>query len=91
MREIRWANLGWVYQVSPPSARPQSDAMPSGRQSRNDFTPEIPIQFPKGLADLCSIMVSIVPWGEIFNDDADHGQDGQSGDRDHRKRVTDPS
>ncbi len=36
-------------------------------------------------------MVSIVPWGEIFNDDADHGQDGQSGDRDHRKRVTDPS
>ncbi len=34
MREIRWANLGWVYQVSPPSARPQSDAMPSGRQSR---------------------------------------------------------
>ncbi|WVQ82652.1 alkylated DNA repair protein AlkB [Cryptococcus sp. DSM 104549] len=55
MQEIRWANLGWVYQWSTKSY---------------DFTPETPIPFPRPLADLCSAAVASVPWHEVFEGDS---------------------
>ncbi|TYJ56485.1 alkylated DNA repair protein AlkB [Cryptococcus floricola] len=51
-KEIRWANLGWVYQWSTKSY---------------DFSRETPIPFPKPLADLCSSAVAAIPWQQVFD------------------------
>ncbi|OCF45336.1 alkylated DNA repair protein AlkB [Kwoniella heveanensis CBS 569] len=51
-REMRWANLGWVYQWSTKSY---------------DFSRDKPIPFPPQLAAICSEVVSSVPWGEVFS------------------------
>ncbi|KAL0241944.1 alkylated DNA repair protein AlkB [Cryptococcus tetragattii IND107] len=55
-KEIRWANLGWVYQWSTKSY---------------DFTPETPIAFPAPLAELCSEAVASVPWENVFSSESD--------------------
>ncbi|WVW82433.1 alkylated DNA repair protein AlkB [Kwoniella bestiolae CBS 10118] len=49
--EMRWANLGWVYQWSTKSY---------------DFSRDEPIPFPPRLAELCHQVVSSVPWHRVF-------------------------
>ncbi|WWC58473.1 alkylated DNA repair protein AlkB [Kwoniella dejecticola CBS 10117] len=51
MAEMRWANLGWVYQWSTKSY---------------DFSSDKPIPFPPDLADICKQVVRSVRWSEIF-------------------------
>ncbi|WVQ77070.1 alkylated DNA repair protein AlkB [Cryptococcus sp. DSM 104548] len=55
-KEIRWANLGWVYQWSTKSY---------------DFSRETPIPFPEPLADLCSSAVAAIPWKQVFDEAKD--------------------
>ncbi|WWC86377.1 alkylated DNA repair protein AlkB [Kwoniella dendrophila CBS 6074] len=51
MGEIRWANLGWVYQWSTKSY---------------DLSREIPIPFPPELAKICRKVSASVPWAEVW-------------------------
>ncbi|WVR05994.1 alkylated DNA repair protein AlkB [Kwoniella sp. DSM 27419] len=51
MRELRWANLGWVYQWSTKSY---------------DFSRDEPIPFPPSVANLCSEVVASIPWHSIY-------------------------
>ncbi|BEI80096.1 hypothetical protein CcaverHIS002_0106250 [Cutaneotrichosporon cavernicola] len=51
MKEIRWANLGWVYQWSTKSY---------------DFSTDTPIPFPPDLAKQCREVVNIVPWDQVY-------------------------
>lgn len=57
VRELRWANLGWVYQWSTKSY---------------DFSTDTPIPFPAPLAELCREAVRITPWPEVFPDESFH-------------------
>ncbi|WWC66508.1 alkylated DNA repair protein AlkB [Kwoniella pini CBS 10737] len=56
MAEMRWANLGWVYQWSTKSYELSSDQ---------------PIPFPPGLADICKRVVDSVPWDQVFEQDSE--------------------
>ncbi|RXK40273.1 alkylated DNA repair protein AlkB [Tremella mesenterica] len=56
MKELRWANLGWVYQWSTKSY---------------DFTNPEPIPFPTPLAQLCTNIVKSIPWSEVYKDSKD--------------------
>nr|XP_031860915.1 alkylated DNA repair protein AlkB [Kwoniella shandongensis]KAA5527987.1 alkylated DNA repair protein AlkB [Kwoniella shandongensis] len=52
MREVRWANLGWVYQWSTKSY---------------DFSHDEPIPFPPDLAKICSTAIASIPWEQVFD------------------------
>ncbi|OCF55339.1 alkylated DNA repair protein AlkB [Kwoniella mangroviensis CBS 10435] len=54
--ELRWANLGWVYQWSTKSY---------------DFSREEPIPFPSELAAVCYQVVASVPWHRVFSEGDD--------------------
>ncbi|WOO85238.1 Alpha-ketoglutarate-dependent dioxygenase abh1 [Vanrija pseudolonga] len=51
MKELRWANLGRVYQWS---------------TKTYDFTARGNIAFPQDLEDVCRRIVSDTPWGEVY-------------------------
>ncbi|WVO16942.1 alkylated DNA repair protein AlkB [Cryptococcus depauperatus] len=53
MKELRWANLGWIYQWSTKSY---------------NFALDDPIPFPAPLADICSSAVASIPWEQVFSD-----------------------
>lgn len=57
VRELRWANLGWVYQWSTKSY---------------DFTADEPIPFPAPLAGLCRRVVRDTPWADVFPAESFH-------------------
>ncbi|ORY32229.1 hypothetical protein BCR39DRAFT_41711 [Naematelia encephala] len=59
MRDLRWANLGWVYQWSTKSY---------------DFTPDDPIVFPPELAHMCTKVVKSVPWDLVFDQSVEEKQ-----------------
>ncbi|ORX36067.1 hypothetical protein BD324DRAFT_630043 [Kockovaella imperatae] len=58
MKEMRWANLGWVYQWSVKSY---------------DFRPDSPITFPPNLSTLCVEVVKSVPWDHVLSADSNVG------------------
>lgn len=35
-----------------------------------DFTPDVPIAFPKGLEQICSDVVKQIPWRSVFGSDS---------------------
>ncbi|CAD6576720.1 MAG: hypothetical protein TREMPRED_001751 [Tremellales sp. Tagirdzhanova-0007] len=73
MREIRWANLGWVYQWSTKSY---------------DLTPGTSNPFPEDLAELCWNIVRSVPWMKVFqshgDDEAGNRTDWKSWTEDYK-------
>lgn len=57
VKEVRWANLGWVYQWSTKSY---------------DFSTDEPIPFPAPLAALCRKVVRDTPWSDVFPSESFH-------------------
>ena len=84
MREIRWANLGWVYQV-----RYHVTVHEGGYRGVRltlcmqwstksyDLTPGTATPFPKDLAELCSDVVRNIPWVKVYESQGDK----EAGDR----------
>lgn len=65
--ELRWANLGWVYNVS--LCAKVEICLTSLFQWTNkayDFTTSDPIPFPSRLAKMCQHIVRGIPWERIF-------------------------
>lgn len=75
--ELRWANLGWVYNVS----RGFSSSLfmpltsikfliigssPQWTNKAYDFTSTPPPTFPESLAETCKDVVRGIPWDEVF-------------------------
>ncbi|WRT64267.1 alkylated DNA repair protein AlkB [Kwoniella shivajii] len=61
MTDMRWANLGLIYQWTTKSY---------------DFGREESIPFPKELAELCHTVVAAVPWAEVNSDQSPTGSSG---------------
>lgn len=62
LRDLRWANLGWVYRWTTKSY---------------DFSTDEPIPFPRDVRRLCCDAVGSVPWGEVFGGGGDGGDGGE--------------
>ena len=86
MRELRWANLGWVYQVRPwhGLAYLSVDAEEQWSTKAYDFTPETPIEFPQPLANTCCSIVRSIPWAEVFAADPHAPDDWSKWPHDYR-------
>jgi len=69
MKEIRWANLGWVYQVSSASRCYCYGVDKEWTTKAYDFTPETPIPFPEDLREICKNVVGQIPWSKVFEHD----------------------
>ena len=52
LKELRWANLGWVYQWT---------------IKAYDFTVDNPIPFPADLKSSCQKVVKDIPWPQVFD------------------------
>jgi alkylated DNA repair protein alkB family protein 1 len=70
MKELRWANLGWVYRVSLVCL----DRSPLKRNKLNrqwttksyDFDTQTPIPFPTDLGEICTSLIRRIPWNQVF-------------------------
>lgn len=69
MRSLRWANLGWVYQVGLAVCGISGSRQQWSTKSY-DFSTSEPIPFPPKLARVCSDVVSDVSWEGIFSEGA---------------------
>ena len=70
LMEIRWANLGLIYQVSSSriELQPFKWVLTHAKWSVKsyDFRPENAIPFPSGLGNLCREVVRRIPWSNVF-------------------------